>query len=529
MTAGGKSKSDGGGKREKAHARGSFARTNKLSLFGFFALTAAMVLSVHEYPTFAVAGMQIPFFLILTGFLWFLPVALCSAEMATVKGWEEEGIFTWVGTLLGERFGFAAVFFQWFQITVCFVTVIYFMLSALSYLFGIAALDNDPLVKCLCVLAIFWALSLVQLKGIRRTSHIARLGFILGVIAPTVILFVLGVMYFVEGKPSQLGTEPSSVIPDFTQIATLVVMVSFIFANMGAEASASHINEMKNPKRNYPLAMVLLVVLSIVLNAIGGFTVAGVVPLDQLSLSGGMVQTFEGLIMSFGEGFGWMVKVVCALLVIGVTGEVSSWIVGPSRALYATAERGYLPKHLLGLNKNGVPARIIVLQAVVVSVWAIVLTLLGGGNNLSYLAALTLTTLIYLVAYIMMFVAYLRLIRHPEYQRGFHVPGGIAGKILFAGMGLFSSLAALCLAFVPSSIIVAEEVFTYEMILVIGFVITLFLPFGVYGIYSRRVKRKDRASRHPRHLRASEVNVFTRLSGRGEHAIASEEKKLESP
>lgn len=83
-----------------------------LSLVGFLSITATMVMSVHEYPTFAVAGTQIPFFLLLSGFVWLLPVAICSAEMATVKGWEDGGIFAWVSNMLGTRFGFAAVFFQ---------------------------------------------------------------------------------------------------------------------------------------------------------------------------------------------------------------------------------------------------------------------------------------------------------------------------------------------------------------------------------------------------------------------------------
>lgn len=105
----------------------------KLSLFGFFALTASMVLTVYEYPTFATSKLHLVFFLLLGGILWFLPVALCAAEMSTVEGWQNGGIFSWVSQTLGERFGFAAIFFQWFQITVGFVTMIYFILGALSY------------------------------------------------------------------------------------------------------------------------------------------------------------------------------------------------------------------------------------------------------------------------------------------------------------------------------------------------------------------------------------------------------------
>lgn len=63
----------------------------QLTLLGFFAITASMVMAVYEYPTFATSGFSLVFFLLLGGLLWFIPVALCAAEMATVEGWEEGG------------------------------------------------------------------------------------------------------------------------------------------------------------------------------------------------------------------------------------------------------------------------------------------------------------------------------------------------------------------------------------------------------------------------------------------------------
>lgn len=134
-----------------------------LTLFGFFAITASMVMTVYEYPTFASSGFQLVFFLLLGGFLWFIPVALCAAEMATVDGWQDGGIFAWVGNTLGERWGFAAIFFQWFQITVGFVTMIYFILGAFSYVFDFPALSSNPTIQFIGVLVVFWALSLIHI------------------------------------------------------------------------------------------------------------------------------------------------------------------------------------------------------------------------------------------------------------------------------------------------------------------------------------------------------------------------------
>ena len=57
----------------------------KINVLWLLAMTISMVVSLYEYPTFATSGFSLVFFLLLGGLLWFIPVALCAAEMATVK------------------------------------------------------------------------------------------------------------------------------------------------------------------------------------------------------------------------------------------------------------------------------------------------------------------------------------------------------------------------------------------------------------------------------------------------------------
>ncbi|SPY72533.1 Extreme acid sensitivity protein [Providencia alcalifaciens] len=50
----------------------------QLTLLGFFAITASMVMAVYEYPTFATSGFSLVFFLLLGDYcgLFLLPSAL---------------------------------------------------------------------------------------------------------------------------------------------------------------------------------------------------------------------------------------------------------------------------------------------------------------------------------------------------------------------------------------------------------------------------------------------------------------------
>ncbi len=462
-----------------------------LSMMGFFAITASMVMAVYEYPTFATSGFSLVFFLLLGGILWFIPVGLCAAEMATVEGWEEGGIFTWVSKTLGERWGFAAISFGYLQIAIGFIPMLYFVLGALAYILDWPALNSDPLTKTIAALIILWALAFTQFGGTKYTAQIAKLGFFGGILLPAAILVVLAIAYLLSGAPLAITFAMSTFVPDFTQLGTLVVFVAFILSYMGVEASATHVNEMNNPGRDYPLAMILLMIAAICLSSIGGLSVAAVIPHNQINLSAGVVQTFSVLITHYGAGLAWAVKVIAALLVLGVLAEIASWIVGPSRGMYVTAQRGILPAPFARVNKNGVPVTLVVSQLLMTSVALVVLTNSGGGSNMSFLIALTLTVVIYLCSYFLLFLGYMQLIRkQPQLKRTFHIPGAKGFRLAVAVLGFLVSLLAFIVSFYPPASIGGESADEkYITLLVICFVIVLILPFLVYALHDKRGKQ----------------------------------------
>ena len=468
--------------------RPSFKRT--LTFFGFFAITASMVMTVYEYPSFASSGFHLVFFLIIGGILWFLPVALCAAEMATVKGWESGGIFAWVGNTLGRRWGFAALFFQWFQITVGFVTMAFFILAAFAYVVGWDALYKDPLVMFFGVAAIVWLLTLTQLGGTKYTARISKVGFVGGIIVPVLVLLAGLLIYFATGGMSQIAISPAAFVPDFSKADTLVIFASFILAYMGVEASASHVNELKNPNRNYPLAMIILAVLTIALDALGGLAVATTLPASVLdgNLSFGVIEAFRAIYVEhIGPAFSWIVFAVAVLLALGVLAEISAWIVGPSRALLDTAHDGILPPSFKKVNKHGVSVRTVVVQAAIVTMWDAVLCgsiALSGGSSSSvgYLTAIGLTVVIYLVGYVLFFLGYFVLVlRKKSLPRSFQLPGGTPFKVIVAGVGLVMTLATLVISFFPSSNLTAQANQVYQITLFVAFAVSVALPFVIYS------------------------------------------------
>ncbi|MDZ4993874.1 glutamate:gamma-aminobutyrate antiporter [Clostridium perfringens] len=468
-----------------------------LTLFGFFAMTASMVMAVYEYPTFATSKLHLVFYLLLGGFLWFIPVALCAAEMATVDGWEKGGVFTWTGKNLGKKYGFANLFFEFFEITVGFVTMIYFILGALSYVFNWPALNSNPMIKFIGVLVIFWILALSQFGGTKYTAKIAKIGFIVGILLPAAILIILALVYIIQGNPIYISSK-DTFVPDFTQVNTLVVFVSFILSYMGVEASATHANEMSNPKKQYPLAMLLLVIVAIVVSTLGGLAIAAVIPQDQINLSAGVVQTFVVLLGHFTANNTILVKIIALLLAFGVIAEVSSWVVGPTRGMIIAAEEGAIPKSWAKTNKHDVPVYLVIAQGIIVSIWDAVLTFGGGGSNLSFLAAMSLTVVIYLSGYVLFFVGYIKAILGEGLNGAYQMPGGKPVKLIVAIVGLATSVFAFFISFVPPTSIAGNMIKSHEYMwmLIISYVISLVLPFVIYELCQKYMHSHERNIHH---------------------------------
>ncbi|MGJ1010810.1 glutamate:gamma-aminobutyrate antiporter [Enterococcus sp. DIV0421] len=463
-------------------------KKNSMSNFSFFAMTASLFVTVYEYPTFAVVGKALVFYLLLCGFFWFLPVSLCSAELATIEGYQEGGIYSWVGKPLGEKYGFAALFFQWFQVTVGFVTMIYFIVGTLSYVLEIPAMNNDPVFKFVSVVGIFWILTFLQLRGTETTAKMAKLGFSVGIILPVLVLFGYTVAYFKQGHAVSSHFTHSSFLPNKGNIGALT---SFVLAYMGVEASATHFSDLKDGKKNYPKLLMVLVIVGIMMSTIGGCVVSTVLT-GKISANQGVIDTATQL-MSPGH-VGLLVKIIGFLTSFGILAQVSSWIVSPTEGLQFAASKHLLPKKLAQKNANNVPVRILMIQGLIVTVWAALLTFgsKGSGGNVGFQTAISLTVLIYLSAYILFFVAYFVLLfKHKSLNREFQIPGGQWTKGIVAGCGLLISIAAVCTAFIVPSTVPKGKSSLYLVSLIVGFVVTLACPFIFYQCYSKRHKEEQ--------------------------------------
>ncbi|NYZ76695.1 amino acid permease [Candidatus Micrarchaeota archaeon] len=449
----------------------------KLSLLAFVLLTCAALMSIRTFPTQGVVGWQAIAFCLLAVVMYLIPTSLVSAELAT--GWPEEGgVYVWVKEAFGKKWGFTAVWLQWFQMTIGFISILTFIAATLAYLID-PALANNKLFEFLIIVLIWWGFTFLNFKGLSVYSKISSISVVIGTFIPAAVLILGGLWYISSGNSIQLTLQPTmaDLIPDFSSLSNLVLLVTFVFVFIGIEMTATHANEIKDVQKNYPLGILIVGIVTTIVGVIGALVVAMIVPVENLNLLAGIMQTFQVIFQSIG--LPWLVNVFALLIVIGAMGQVSTWILGPVRGLFMTAREGTLPPILQKKNENGIPTNMLILQALMITFWGAVYVLLPGGVNSSFWMLFALTTAVYVVMYLLMYAAAIRLrYSQPNVPRAFSIPGGRLGMWLVAGFGFLSMACIFLLALMPPSQI--SEGSNYLAFMLFGTAAVVAVPLIIY-------------------------------------------------
>jgi amino acid transporter len=443
-------------------------------------ITIATVISIRNFPSMALVGWNGITFNLLALVMYLIPAALVAAELAT--GWPEEGgIYPWAKRAFGEHWGFTAVWLQWFQLTIGFIGILAFIGGTFGYLFAPALADNKWWVF-LVIVAVWWGATLVNLRGMETYARYTMIFTVVGVLVPMVVLIVGGLWWVGAGHATLIPVVPSlgSLVPSFSNLNDLVLLVTFVFFWLGIEVSAAHVNDLKNPGRNYPLTILAIALFGVITIIVGGLVVAWTVPVGNLSLIAGIQQTYSTI---FGPGLAWVVTILGVLLVIGAIAEVMAWVYGPIRGLAVAARAGDLPPLLQKVNKNGIPTSLMMLQGVIVTIWGLVFVALPGDVNSAFWELFALATTVYLVMYFIMYAAAIKLrYSEPDTPRKFRVPGGKLGMWLTAGWGIAAMGFVFVIAMLPPSQIPEGTPLTYEAFLVVGTAVVVAIPFIIYWL-----------------------------------------------
>lgn len=134
-------------------------------------------------------------------------------------------------------------------------------------------------------------------------------------------------------------------------MGTIVLAASIFLFYAGMEIQAVHINDMKNPARQFPKAVFASIIVIVAVYALGTLAIGIIIPSKDIDLLQSLLVAYKGLFASFN--LSWLGNVMALLIMIGVVGQISALVTVRHR-LMAVAQSGYLPGSLQKINGKGV-------------------------------------------------------------------------------------------------------------------------------------------------------------------------------
>lgn len=452
-----------------------------ITMMAMAILIVTSILSLRGLPSEAKFGIQSVFYYIFAAVVFLLPFSLVCAELASTYT-RSGGLYRWISEAFGPRWGWTAMYLEWQTIIIWFPTVLMFGAASLAYIFWPESFDarlaSNKVYTLIIALAIYWAVTLNSFRGMKASNRVSTLGGLWGTIIPGAILIVLGVVYVCMGE--KIDLTPMPFFPDFADLSTIVLAASIFLFYGGMEIQAVHINDMRNPARDFPRAVFLSIAIIVIGYAAGTLIIGLVIPSKDIDL-------LQSLLVAYKRfwnvvGLNWMGNVIALMIMVGVIGQVSALVNGPSTGLMAVAQSGYLPRKLQTVNEKGVNKPILIVAGVFVSVLTLILLVLPTVES-AYQIMSQMATIIYLIMVLMIYAAFIRLRRtQPGKKRGFRVPGGKFGEWIVCGLGVTGAVAALLLSYLPPSQIQTGSPVVYIGILLSGVGIFVALPLVVYAV-----------------------------------------------
>lgn len=431
----------------------------KIGLFPLVLLIVAAIDSIRNLPATAIFGSSLIFFFLISAILFLIPISLISADFAS-RYPEEGGVFHWVRHAFGEKMAVVAVWLQWINTMVWYPTILSFIAGTVAYLFNPELAARKEFLA-LVILTLFWGLTLLNTRGLHLSAKVNSFCSVLGLLIPMGLLIFLGFFWIFRGNPIQISWE----LPGSGSWTSLVaIMASFL----GMELSGVHVNEIENPKRNFPKALGWAVLILITTMLFGALSIAIVIPKTQIHLVDGIMQTFTLFFRSFH--IEWMTAPLALLIVIGSLGGMINWLISPAKGLLQAAHFQFLPPFFAKLNERNVPVRILLAQAILVSLFCLAIILMPSINAF-YWFLTDLSTELYMAMYLLLFAAALKLKMNK----------------LSCGLGIVGCLMTIVIGYFPPDGIDVGGAFKYALLIGGGNLI-LIAPVGLLF----RIKKSGR-------------------------------------
>jgi amino acid transporter len=425
------------------------ARTAPPRVMGFADLLMFYVVTGISLRWIATAASAGPSSIAVWIFAWmffYVPLALSVIELSS-RYPKQGGMYIWSKQAFGDFSGYMTGWTYWTSNLSYYPSVFYFTASNALFVFGArgAHFSNSKPFFILSSLGLLAFITILNVVGLNRGKWLHNIASV-GMWMPVLILGVMGV-YVWRHFGSATSFAPASLVPQM-QLKHMLIWATITFALCGCETGSMMGEEIKDPRRTLPRAL-LLAGLIVTICYIGG-TVAILLALPSSDVSD--LQGIMQAVQKTAARLGWFNLIPCtaALIAMGNIGAASGFLAASARIPFAAGIDRYLPGAFGTLHPRwGTPHVSIVVQT---AVGAMMIFLGQAGTSVqgAYDVLVSISIIGAFIPYLYVFASMFKIQEVPAPAGSFRVPGGSAVARIVAAVGFATTLVTIFFSAIPS-------------------------------------------------------------------------------
>lgn len=456
----------------------------KSKFLGISSLTLLQIIilgNLQIVPANALYGFSLPFLFLLAVLCFYLPCVLMVAELATTHP-QTGGAYLWCEHAFGAKAGFFTVTLLWISNLLWYPSIFSLIAANFAYLFN-PDLAKDTTFVMLFSLVLFWTFTALNCAGIRVSSKISIWSAVIGIMMPMILIIICGLTWWLTGKPLASSTTINPLIPNLFHLDNIAYLMSIIITLFGIELTAVHAGNVVNPKRDYPLSLLISSIVTLILILLAALSIAAIIPNKQLSIVTGLLDSLT--LFFYQAGLNNLTPLILFLVLVGNIGSVAAWMLASTRGVFVAATHNHVMPFLQKTNRHESPVGVLVFEALIFTAASGIFLVFKQVTDTFWLL-LALASQITLIYYVILFASAVRLRYLPIEKRGFQIPGGKLILWLLMGLGACTSLLALGLGFVPPTNLNSQERVLFHFIMAGGLITTIIVPFLFFMFPEKR-------------------------------------------
>ena len=384
---------------------------------------------------------------------FFVPSGLAVINLTT-RYPEEGGIYAWTKHAFGDNHGFISGWCLWTNNLIYFPHLLIFTVGNLAFMLGAQhkGLESSPPFMAAMSLLIFWVVVWFNVRGLRHARWLNNLGAY-GTWLPATLLIALGAFALVRygaATPFHAG----ALVPVFS-FGTVSFFSAICFGFSGLDLGALMGEEIIDPKKNVPRAILISGVIITLIYILGTAALLVALPQENVGLLDGVAAAIAAVQEKMG--FGFLAGIMALLIALGGVGGCSAWLAGCSRIPFVAGIDRYLPPAFGRLHPVHRTPHVALLVTGGISSLLILVGFIGVDVEQAYLFLADFTIVVYFIPYLYLFAAFLKLglppagqvVAGPAPEGTIPIPGGRAGMIVVGVVGFLTTAASIVFALVP--------------------------------------------------------------------------------